>query len=144
MSLAAIRSAVLPQSMHMRRGLLAVFGAVAIIVGLLAMHTLSVDSPSHHPVADAAEMGHHLVPTDSAPVVQTASDSCASDCEPMRAMALMACLLVLMTIAIIALAVSPAARWFASLTRVRPQPAVRISTGPPSPPSLEELSISRT
>lgn len=144
MNLSAIRAALLPQGMHMRRGLLAVFGAVAIIVGLLAMHTLSANAPSHDPVAGIAEMNHHLTQAGSVPAGQTASDDCASGCEPMHAMALMACLLVLMTIAMIAVAMAPAVRWFAPQQRTWLQPALRISTSSPSPPSLEELSISRT
>lgn len=144
MNLTAIRAALLPQSMHMRRGLLAVFGAVAIIVGLLAMHTLSANAPSHDPVAGIAEMDHHLAQTGAVSVSPTASDDCTSGCEPMHAMALMACLLVLMTIAIIAAATAPAALWFSAQHRMWLQLAIRISTGSPSPPSLEELSISRT
>jgi hypothetical protein len=143
-NLSAIRAALLPQSMHMRRGLLAVFGAVAIIVGLLSMHTLSGNAPSHDPVAGIAEMDHHLAQTGAVSVSQTASDNCTSGCEPMHAMALMACLLVLMTIAMIVVAMAPAALWFAPQGRMWIQPATRISTGSPSPPSLEELSISRT
>ena len=144
MNLSAIRAALLPQRMHMRKGLLAFLGAVAIIVGLLAMHTLSANAPSHDPVVGVAEMDHHLTLTDSIPETQTASNDCASGCEPMHAMALMACLLVLMAIAIFAIAMAPAARWFAPQPRTWLQPAVRISTGSPSPPSLEGLSISRT
>lgn len=144
MNLAVIRAALLPQSELLRKGLLAALGVVAILAGLLAMHTLSASAPSHIPVAGVAEMDHHLAQPVEMPVTQAASDECASGCEPVHAMGLMACLLVLMTIAMIVVAMAPAALWFASQGRMWIQPATRISTGSPSPPSLEELSISRT
>jgi hypothetical protein len=143
-NLAVIRAALLPQSELLRKGLLAALGIVAILAGLLAMHTLSASAPSHIPVAGVAEMDHHLAQPVAMPVTQAASDECASGCEPVHAMGLMACLLVLMTVSMIVVAMSPAARWFDPKLPSWRQPVVRIFTASPSPPSLEELSISRT
>lgn len=144
MNLAVIRAAMLPQSVLLRKGLLAVLGVVAILAGMLAMHTLSASAPSHSSVADIAAMDHHLAQPVEMPATQAASDVCASGCEPVHAMVVMACLLVLMTVSVIVVAMLPAARWFDPQLHLWRQPAVRISTTSPSPPSLEQLSISRT
>lgn len=143
MSLAAVNRALQPQA-HVWRRLLLTFAAVgAILVGLLAMHSFSADTGHHGTTLAVAADAHHEHGADPA-VVQ---DDCAGGgCEPGHSMTVAACLLALLVLTLLLalrdvpirglLLLAPAARraqWWSARTLRWPKP-----------PSLLELSISRT
>jgi hypothetical protein len=145
MTLIAIRAAVLPQRAAVRMALLSLVGAVAVIAGLLAMHTMSVEPASHASAVASAPTGRHAVDADLADSDPVPAGDCASgDCAPVHASGLSACVLALLVATIIFLAVPLRSRW---LTLIRAQAtslalSVRAIEAPP--PSLFALSISRT
>ncbi|SDH21900.1 DUF6153 family protein [Microbacterium pygmaeum] len=117
----------------------------AVIVGLLAMHSLNTHT--------AAETGHHAtmaadpadMSTDSHAAATTAVDDGCADCgSDHSSMFAMACVLALL--ATVLLLARPAAvrQWLALLPR--PGPPVVSPPGIPGlrPPSLTALCISRT
>jgi hypothetical protein len=137
--------ALLPRSGALRKVMLIVVAVAAIVVGLLAMHSLNLheghDSGGAMSVAAAP---HHVV---GMPAPDSPSDSpqCASPCGTGdQVMSGTACILALLaTTMLLAVALSAIRwerfpRWATSLlSRVA-------ALASPSPPSLLILSISRT
>lgn len=124
--------------------------AVALIAGLLAMHTLSA-SDTHVESAPAASAAAHDNVAVGAGMNSAAVDAghCAGDCgvpgdTPGHSMLLMVCALALLAAVIVVLAPALLARLSMSLGVAVPvRQAVR-SLLRPRPPSLLVLSISRT
>ncbi|QYF74444.1 DUF6153 family protein [Cryobacterium sp. PAMC25264] len=116
--------------------------AVAIIGGLLAMHTLSADHGMDSPVNSMSHNGH---PSDAGAVVAVAGDGDAVTHSSSASMTMLACILALLSITAFLAAAAPAGgRPFAapaSHTVVRSNsPGWSFSL---PPPSLALLSISR-
>ena len=117
--------------------LMAVVGGV--LIGLLAMHTISSASGEHMATAStmSADMSHPDSHAD-------APAECGGMCDPSHIMANMACVLALL---FSALAITASRRWSTSSTALRGRwlaiLAVAVEVMPP-PPDLNALSISRT
>jgi len=113
----------------------------AIVIGLVGMHTFSVDAPHHAPVAAVAE--HH--PAEEIPSTAPAPDECGpTGCQPMHAMGLAMCILALLVLSLITGAAPPrTGRWMLTLPMLRSLEPKRRAVAP-HPPSLIALSISRT
>lgn len=147
MNLAAIRSAVSPQSAARRNVLLTLLGVVVIVIGLLAMHTLAA-SPAHASVGDVGDSARHVVADLSVADVQASVESdghCGSgDCRSPHALALMTCIFALVAASLVLVAGHNS--WRSSPVTIAP--AQSLITGlrlaPLVPPSLIVLSISRT
>ena len=145
MSLVVIRSALRPQTALRRTLFLSLLGVVAIVVGLLAMHTLSVDSPGHTTVAITPMDHHHPAELSGPEGPQSTSDDCDSEgCHPVHAMGLMTCVLALLAVTLLFGAGSGARRWIVALPSVARSLAWTLRAASPTPPSLIYLSISRT
>ncbi|MEN2740413.1 DUF6153 family protein [Microbacterium sp. X-17] len=126
-------------------GLLLTFAmAVAVIAGLLAMHTMTAASA---PSAHAAAAVHAAMGEAPAPDPAPASDDCGGDCShggasdhsmllTMCVLALVAAVVVLIAPGLMRRAAAPPA------TLARRMPAHALPW--PRPPSLLVLSISRT
>lgn len=123
----------------------------AVIVGLLAMHSLNghATAPAHHITAAHAEdiSGGH---TDQATVAavdahtQAVTGGDCSDCGTGHAsMLAMACVLALFVVLLLFGRSPNATRWLHVFLRAQPLPAPR-ALGHSSPPSLIQLCISRT
>ncbi|GGF40497.1 hypothetical protein GCM10010922_14880 [Microbacterium sorbitolivorans] len=127
---------------RMARWPLAVFFAAALIVGLMGMHTLA--SPPVHPesAASATIAGHH---SEQAPAAQATDDSCTS-CTPGadHHTIMTMCALALLLTALVFLAPGFAYRVPRATVGAWLLAPFAVRTAPRRPPSLEELSISRT
>jgi hypothetical protein len=113
----------------------------AIVLGLVGMHTLSVDAPHHAPAAVVSE--HHLA--EGMQSTSPASDECTpTGCQPAHAMGLAFCVLALLVLSLLIGAAPPrTGRWMMiPLTLRSLEPNLRAVA--PDPPSLIALSISRT
>jgi hypothetical protein len=137
----AFRDALRPQTAIWRRVLVGLAAVAAIVAGLLAMHSLNIQS-HHNEVLVAAENEHHR--TDLAePVNSTAATgSCDGACgmDPM----LGGCILALLAASLLLAAAATVTRSSAIghvLVRSVTAAALRF---PAPPPSLLVLSISRT
>ncbi len=145
MSLADLREAVQPQSALMRRMLLTVSAVGAIIIGILAMHSLSTDS--HHSASSgaiSASASHHPDTTAASeansPVVET---TCGAGCELDPAMTIAECILALLIVLIVLAPPGSRQVWVRMLLgpiRIVPDGALADRR----PPSLQLLAISRT
>lgn len=127
--------------------LLALVGGV--LVGLLAMHTISSASGGHMESASAmsADMTAHGNHGDMATPTQAETPAdCSGMCDPGHIMASMACVLALL-FSVLVLAISASRRWSTFLAGPRTRwlaiVAVAVAAMPP-PPDLNALSISRT
>ncbi|WP_431797299.1 DUF6153 family protein [Microbacterium kunmingense] len=118
----------------------------AVIVGLLAMHSLNTHT--------AAETGHHATMTTDQTVAGTAGmgdahapiaeEPCA-DCGTGDAgMLAMACLLAVLATLLLIIRPSDAQQWLARLPRPGPLLRGLVEAAPLRPPSLTSLCISRT
>ena len=142
MSLAAVNRALQPHALIWRRLLLTFAAVGAILVGLLAMHSFSADAGHHGTTLAVATEAHHE--HDAAPAV--AHDDCGGSCGPGHSMTVTACLLALLVLALLLTARDVPMRGLLLLAKPERQVqwwhvrAVRW----PKPPSLLELSISRT
>lgn len=127
--------------------LLAVVGGV--LVGLLAMHTISSPSSGHMESVSAmssdmttnGDHGNMAAPTQAEPPAD-----CSGMCDPGHIMASMACVLALLFSALV-LGISASRRWsifFAALRMRWPALAAVAVVAMPPPPDLNALSISRT
>lgn len=128
-----------PRAVRLTLSLALVVGA--IVIGLVGMHTLSVDAPHRAPVAVASE--HHLA--QEMPSTPPAQDECGpAGCQPLHAMGLAMCVLALLVLALVTGVAPPrTGRWMVTLPTSRSlEPKVRAVA--PDPPSLIALSISRT
>lgn len=130
-----------------RRILAALLLAVAVIAGLLAMHTVAgAGHLSSHPAAPAGAAvaeSDHLTPLGDASAVM--GDGCGmGDCASTVHGAALACVLALLATTLIALAVPPGVGGRLPIPLVA-EPRRRahgdVATAPP--PSLHVLSISR-
>jgi hypothetical protein len=145
MTLADLRAALRPQAAVLRRMLLTVAAVAAIIVGILAMHSLSGDS--HHTAAPGvvtASASHHAAPIAMPGAdPSSAETTCDGGCEPDHAMGLAECILALLIVVIMLMppgSLQVWARMSLGLIRILPRGAL----APRRPPSLHRLSISRT
>jgi|TARA_B100000519_G_scaffold197767_1_gene206078 hypothetical protein len=122
------------------RWLLAVCFASAVIVGLMGMHTIS--SAHGEPMTSmsaAADHGHQASPAD--PEASAGCSSCGSGGDHDALM--MMCVLALLA-TLLLLVLPREGRWWlrSALLQLRSSPRPR--PAPSRPPSLLELSISRT
>ncbi len=126
--------------------LLAVVGGV--LIGLLAMHTISSASGEHMATASAmsTDMSHSdghgdMVASSAAETSTKCGGMCGSD----HIMASMACVLALLFSALV-LAISASRRWstFFAPCRNRWLAIVAVAVAALPPPDLNALSISRT
>lgn len=119
----------------------------AVIIGLLAMHSLNTHA--------TAESGHHATMTTDAAVVGvtgdthaaptvSAEESCAECGTSHSGMLAMACVLALLATVLLVARARGGQQWFARLPR--PGPPALPPPGVPGlhPPSLTVLCISRT
>lgn len=145
MSLIALTDRVHTGRSMVRTLLLLVVITGAIIVGLLAMHSLNA-----HTATDA---GHQTTATASAATGTgdhhtgtTATDEPCADCGSGHCtMLAMACVLALLATVLLLVRPSAVMRWLSILPRPRPSVASALFTGPAlRPPSLTVLCISRT
>lgn len=115
---------------------------IAVLAGLLAMHTLIVEPP--HTTA-AVTVQHHSAENGGALSESTVQDDCgSSDCQPLHAMGLMTCLLALLVALVLAGAAPPAGRWVRELPMAALAFGAALRSVASPPPSLIALSISRT
>jgi hypothetical protein len=121
------------------RGLVvAALGVAGVVLGLLAMHSLTISSP-HSEMSMAA----HSVETAALASTESESHGCVGECSPDHSMT-ESCILALAFGALVLAGAAVLSRWSAvtispaRIPRVGPMPAG------PAPPSLLLLSISRT
>ncbi|WP_431246410.1 DUF6153 family protein [Leifsonia xyli] len=159
----------LPRLSGMQRIVVLLLGVTGIVVGLLAMHTLTTvtgDHTTHHAAADATHDHADAATHDHADLASTAmaavhpaamtdagmngvsggTSDCNGTCESGHNMANLVCLLALLVLTLIVTLRVIFTRWGNDLHRLvaaltAALPAV---LAPPSPPSLHVLSISRT
>jgi len=145
MSMSAVGRFVRPQRTLLREVLLTLVAVAAIVVGLLAMHSLNLDN-TQHGAGSAAQMAapaHHE--TGTAPLGEHGSSSdCAGVCGPGHSMTVMACVLVLLVTMIVLGARLAVSRWHELRRWAAALVAWAVALAPPTPPSLHVLSISRT
>ncbi|MFD1716140.1 DUF6153 family protein [Amnibacterium flavum] len=145
MSMISTRAALRPKATAARTILLPLLAVVALLLGLLAMHSLNLDTAhAAMPAGGTAHAEAHLtMPAGSDEHV----GDCGNDCAPEHSMLTMACVLALLVgSALIAGAAVRSFRNTSAPWRVAPLaglPALAVLI-PPKPPSLLVLSISRT
>lgn len=154
-----------------RRTVLLLGVVSAVVLGLLAMHTLQTGMGNHNApmnstgamstIGDTAHHGEDTVPgtevlAGSDTVVgadmvgashkHAASSECSGMCDPEHTMAGMICVLALLLTGLLLAAIRPASTYTtAPLTPVLRQVADAAAARPgPAPPDLNVLSISRT
>jgi hypothetical protein len=115
---------------------------VAVLAGLLAMHTLVAGQP-HTAAAAVVTVEHHPAEASGETGAPLDAEECGPECLPLHAMGLMACVLALLA-GLVLLAATRAGSW-----RPRRSPATAsfvtaLRSIVPQPPSLVALSISRT
>jgi hypothetical protein len=129
------------------RTLLLLAGTFALIVGLLAMHTLNGDAESHHQ-ATTATIGGAMVADASSGHSAPTTEDCTYDCAepagmPAHDVLMVACVLALLVMLLVLVAPVTVGVWWPFRALLRGTPAVG-SLAPRRPPSLLVLSISRT
>lgn len=142
MSMIALSQRLRPGSRGLGRTLLLLLGVTAaIIIGLLAMHSLNGHVETTAPAAAAMVM-HEAGAADDGAAQPATYDDCA-DCGGHSSMLTMTCVLVLFAVSLLLLIPRMGA---ASGAPLRPRPAVRVvrSADLARPPSLDVLCISRT
>ncbi len=146
MSLMTLRAAVLRPA-AVQRTVLLLGVVVAIVAGLLAMHTIATGMTGHGDPGTAAMAvapDHQAAGAHSAPM----GNGCAEDCAPTHDMTAMVCVLALLVGGLFLLV--GLLRGIESRTHaMRSQPvgdAIRVLRSTPfrDPPDLLKLSISRT
>ncbi|MCW4386543.1 DUF6153 family protein [Salinibacterium sp. SYSU T00001] len=150
MSMIEVGHALRPRRSLWRTLIFSLAAIGAIVVGLVAMHSLNIEgghsghaasspvaaSADHHADADAGAADAAAVDPLASPAV------CDSDCE--HAMTVMACILALM-VTLIILGASRATSISAGILRLlSPVLELKATLAPAAPPSLHVLSISRT
>lgn len=150
----------LPRLSGVQRIVVLLLAVTGIVVGLLAMHTLTTvtgDHGAHHTVttthddsgiaAAGATMTHRaaMVGDDETGMFHGASD-CNGTCQSGHNMANMVCLLALLVLTLVMTLRVIFTRWGNDLHRLIAALAAALpaTLAPPSPPSLHVLSISRT
>jgi hypothetical protein len=146
----AMRSRVATtKSAGLARTLLMLALACAVLVGLLAMHTIS-STPGDH-MGTVSTMSAHTGHPQSHGATVTPGHAetqaaCGGMCDPGHVMAEMACVLALLVSAL-AFAITASRRWSTFLAALRSQWLAIVavaSVAMPPPPDLRALSISRT
>jgi hypothetical protein len=141
MSTTALRRFIDEPPAALRRFLILILGVVAIVIGLLAMHSFSA-TPAHgaHATSTTSTDAHAAVGHSG---IDAGDEHCASDCNSHSAAAMMCILALLVGMLLIAIprtskTLHPIVPWLEGLAS-RP-PSMRLLP----PPSLHILSISRT
>jgi hypothetical protein len=117
---------------------------VAVLAGLLAMHTVITGAQHTAAVAPAA-VEHHPAETAHVLTEPAVPDDCASSgCLPLHAMGIMTCLLALLVAWALSGAAPPTGRWMRELRAAALALVAASRSVLPPPPSLVALSISRT
>jgi hypothetical protein len=123
------------------RSVLLLIGVIAaILVGLLAMHSLN--TPAAHAEPAAAASIHEMAITSHGDAQPSTHDHCG-DCGGHHNMLAMVCVLALLVITLLLLLPGPGITWMAALRRAGPFPLTGVMT-PSKPPSLLVFCISRT
>ncbi|WP_194410995.1 DUF6153 family protein [Microbacterium cremeum] len=150
MSLIALRARLQTGRSTARRLLLLIALTGAVIVGLLAMHSLSghAASGAGDHAADTAvvadrDIGHAHSATTATTATTVVTDVCADCGDDHSSMLAMACVLALLAVALL-LRPQPGHRWLSTMPRPRPVPSAPASRTRRRPPSLTALCISRT
>lgn len=146
MSLIQLSHALRPRRSLWRKLLLSLVASVAIVIGLVAMHSLNLEGGHSAAVSSlspaAAAVDHHgMVETGAAATPAGVAD-CDGACE--HSLMVMACILALM-VTVIVLAASRSTMSREHHRRAAaPLMELRATLAPVTPPSLVVLSISRT
>ena len=144
-TLSTIRSVAHPRNAAVRTVLLSLLGVASVVIGLLAMHTFSLDESTHTPAAAISPMEHQAGETARSPEPPAISGGCdTSACEPTHTMALMTCLLALLFVSLVFGAAPSISRWLANFRTEGRTLLSALRAAVPTPPSLISLSISRT
>lgn len=143
MSISIVRSRLDPTSKGLRSLLLALAAVIAVLLGLLAMHSLNIE-PTHGAttmeMSAPASQHAEVMPSDLDP---TGLAVCDNACGQTHVMAALACILGMLIVTLFwgagrSVIRSQARLWLAAL------PARLAGLPTRSPPSLHVLSISRT
>ena len=130
----------------LRRTVLLLALVCGVLIGLLAMHTISSAWGEHMTTESvmSADMSHPESHGDVAPTPAETAD-CGGMCGSDHIMATMACVLALLFSALV-LAISASRRWSTLFTAVgnRWLAIVAVAIAAMPPPDLNALSISRT
>ncbi|WP_136708050.1 DUF6153 family protein [Agromyces sp. H66] len=133
------------------RLILSLLAAIGVIVGLLAMHTISSQGPAHGHSTEAStgqqveESSIGAVPVWAAIDAEPCGDSCASPSHgPDHSMLMVTCVLALLVVLIVLAPPSMLAKLASALALWRRYAIVLGRVARPRPPSLSLLSISRT
>jgi hypothetical protein len=142
LTLVKLRALIAGPSAWARVLLLSAF-AGALIVGLLAMHTIASTGTHAEPLAHTAMV---LETGDSGMGASPAADDCAGTCAPAHDTSAMACILALLVgILVIGASRRVWAGPFSMPSRIRDAASgTRPTTRSLPPPDLDILSISRT
>lgn len=132
-------------SHRLRRTLLLTFLAVSgVVVGLLTMHTVDLGSPHASVGTSVTSMASGDMSLANGTPERSGDTECGLSCgAPTHEVLTMACLLVLL-VALVALARPALAHPGAQAWILPRRPPPPRGTAPPTPPSLQLLSISRT
>ncbi|GAA1979594.1 DUF6153 family protein [Microbacterium pumilum] len=128
-----------PGGLH-RSVLLLIGVTAAIIVGLLAMHSLNSHTAHAEPMAVLSVHDTNAIDHGTA---QPATEEDCSDCGGHTSMLAMTCVLALLVASLLLLLPRRGITWTAALRRAGPSPLTRVTTLS-KPPSLLVLCISRT
>ncbi|WP_440711696.1 DUF6153 family protein [Herbiconiux sp. YIM B11900] len=138
--------ATLLRPASLQKTLLLISVIIAVVAGLLAMHTMAATTGHSEPATAAMTMtsDEHTNATSSAPV----GDNCVQECTPEHDMTAMICVLALLVGGLFLVIALLRAGGLASVA-VRLQPLIRALRATGSfpfrdPPDLSKLSISRT
>lgn len=134
----------------LRKTLLLLTVVVAVVAGLLAMHTISSSMGDHAGGTGAANSMpadlHHADAMESTGGSSAGSHGCSGVCDPGQVMTTLACVIALLATAVMA-AGARRTEWSGPPRRsrnfLRPALAAAASAVPPAP-NLDALSISRT
>lgn len=139
----SLRHAMSPHSSVLRGFLLGALAVMAIIVGLLAMHSFA--PIGHADVGGAAAAGHHHSEMISSEQGNDAlGGHCQGPCSPDHAMTTTACILALL-VPVLILGVTRVVTAWRAVLRVSATAHHHLAALPfAAPPSLHDLSISRT
>lgn len=145
MTLSAIRTAARSRTVAVRTVLLSLIGVGAIVVGLLMLHSFSLDESPASPAAAVSPATTPAGETARSAEQPAAPDDCGlSGCDPAHTVGFLACLLAVMVVSLIPVAAPHMSRWLTNLWAQSPSLLYALRAAVPAPPSLIALSISRT
>jgi len=152
MRLTQLRSFVLFGQSLSRVALVTATLVAALIIGLLAMHSTSMESSHDNATAVLVETGHAGTMQHAsgdagmtAKQTPTRSDGCSGSCQPEHPAMAMACILALLTATILLIVRTGLGLGELRLTVLWSRLRRRVvGVAPERPPSLIALSISRT